>query len=147
MASDRFAGALLAALGLTAVVEVLLRLPLGSFADPGPGYAPAILGGLLAVMGAIIAMSGGASAPLRALGWAELPHAARVIGGVIFAALAFEPLGYRLTTLALLLFFLGVIERRSIVATLSVAFGFALASHYLFATLLRVPLPSGPWGI
>ncbi len=145
--SDRIAGGLLAALGVATLAEALLRLPLGSLADPGPGYAPVILGALLAALGAIITGSGAESPPLGARGWAELPHAARVTGGVVFAVLALEPLGYRLTTLALLLFFLGVVERRSLAATLSVAVAFSFLSHYLFATLLRVPLPTGPWGI
>ena len=57
-----------------------------------------------------------------------------------------ERLGYRLTMVALLIFFLGVVERRNWIAAVVVAIGFSLISYLVFATWLRVPLPVGPWG-
>jgi hypothetical protein len=41
---------------------------------------------------------------------------------------------------------LGVLERRSLVITALFSAGFAAASFYVFAVLLRVPLPRGPGG-
>ena len=63
-----------------------------------------------------------------------------------FGAFALERLGFRLTMIAVLIVFLGVIERRNPLAAAAVAIGFALASYFLFATLLKVQLPRSPWG-
>jgi hypothetical protein len=64
-----------------------------------------------------------------------------------FATFAFETLGYRLTISALLIFLVGVVERRRPLAVLALAFGFAFASYWIFNSLLLVQLPRGPWGI
>jgi hypothetical protein len=61
--------------------------------------------------------------------------------------LALERIGYRLTMIALLVFMLGVVERKRPLPILLVAVGFAFISYYVFATLLRVQLPQGPWGL
>ena len=37
-------------------------------------------------------------------------------------------------------------ERRKPMMVAAVGIGFALVTYYLFATLLRVPLPVSPWG-
>lgn len=145
--SDHAVGLILALLGLATIGETIRQLPLGSLKDPGPGYAPVLLGGLLAALGLAIALVGRKATPLTALSWPEWPHAPRVFASAAFTALALEPLGYRLTALTLLLFLIGIVEHRPIVTTLSVSFGIAFGSHYLFATLLRVPLPRGLWGL
>jgi hypothetical protein len=49
--------------------------------------------------------------------------------------------------IALLVFMLGVVERKKPLPTVLVGGGFAFLSYYLFATLLKVQLPLGPWGI
>jgi hypothetical protein len=63
------------------------------------------------------------------------------------ATLALERLGYRITVIALLVFFVGVVERKPPVAVALVALGFSFASYYLVADLLHVPLPTSPWGL
>ena len=52
-----------------------------------------------------------------------------------------------LSVIALLVFMLGVVERKRPLVTLLVAFGFAFISYFVFATLLNVQLPRGPWGL
>jgi hypothetical protein len=78
--------------------------------------------------------------------WTEGKRAALILVACAVATYALEPLGYRITIAALLLFFLGVMERKKpfMVATVSIAF--SLVSFYIIGTLLRVPLPVGPWG-
>jgi hypothetical protein len=49
--------------------------------------------------------------------------------------------------IALLIFMLGVVERKRAVPTLLVALGFSFLSYFLFATLLKVQLPLGPAGL
>ena len=58
-----------------------------------------------------------------------------------------ERLGYRLTMLAALLFLVWLVERWSLAAAVVFAFALAFGSFYLFDTLLRVPLPRGPFNI
>jgi len=137
--SDRLAA--IALLALAAWVAWECRsLPLGTLARPGPAAWPLALAGLLALLTPFIFFSG-SRAPLPR--FEEKWHALAVLAAGAFAATALEPLGYRLTMLAVLLFLLGVVERRSIVATLIVSLGLALGTHYLFAGLLKVPLPAG----
>ena len=63
------------------------------------------------------------------------------------ATFALERIGYRLTMIALLVFIIGVVERKKVLPTALVAFGFAFLSYFLFATLLKVQLPRSPWGL
>ncbi len=142
---DHLSGLLLAALGAYAAWESL-KLPLGSFSDPGPGYFPLALAALLAAFGLLVGFFGGASASLGALRWREGRHAAAIVGAGAFAALAIEALGYRVTVAVMLVFLLGVVERKPLPAVAAVAAGLSLGSYWLFAGLLRVPLPVGAWG-
>ena len=140
--SDRLAGAALVLLALGIAWETR-SLPLGSLSHPGPGYLPLALAVLLALLGAIVAMRGGPE--LRSLDWTEARHAVMILAGCAFAALALEVIGYRLTVIALLVFFLGIVERRPPAAVAIAALALSLGSFYLFSDLLLVPLPRGPW--
>jgi len=62
-------------------------------------------------------------------------------------AIALERLGYRLTMAIALGFLIGVIERQGVFVTLTLAVALAAGSYLLFDTLLRVPLPRGPFGL
>ena len=146
LTGDRIAGIALAILGGAIAVETR-KLPIGSLADPGPGYLPLVLAGLIAALGILIAVSarrGGRSGSVR---WPEGGHALQILGSCAFAAVAIEPLGYRLTIAVLLIFLLGVVERKPPLAVAAVSVLLAFGTHYLFAGVLRVVLPTGPWGI
>ena len=77
----------------------------------------------------------------------ELRHAAMILGSIAFAALMLDRLGYRLTMLALAAFLVGAVERRPALPTALVALGLSFGTHFVFWTLLRVPLPAGPFGL
>ena len=143
--ADQVAGLMIALAGAYAGWETL-KLPLGSLDNPGPGYMPLILSGLLGVLGLVVALAGGKSIRLATIGWAELRHAIAILGTCAFAALAIEPLGYRLTVAIMLIFLTGVIERKPPLAVIAVSAGMSLGSYWLFATLLQVPLPPGLLG-
>jgi len=64
----------------------------------------------------------------------------------VFAVIAIERLGYRLTVLLALVFLVKGVEKRGWVSSLAFAFCMAFGSFYLFYTILRVPLPQGPFG-
>jgi putative tricarboxylic transport membrane protein len=141
---DRIAGIVLVLVAL-AIAWESRALPLGTWRNPGAAYMPLLTACVLGLMGALVALRGGGPA-LRALAWPEARHAALLLAACAFAAWALERLGYRLTTAILVVFFLGVLERKHPLVTVAVALGLSLGSFYLFSDLLRVPLPRGPWG-
>lgn len=145
LARDRLAGAALIALACVMAWEAT-RLPVGSLAAPGPGYWPLALAIALGGFAAIVFLAR-TSPPVEQIGWKEAPRAAVVLAACVFAALAIERLGYRLTVFAVLVVLLAVVERRHPAAAMAVALAIALGSYFLFADLLRVPLPRGPAGI
>jgi len=144
--SDQISGLLLLALAL--YVGWMNRVyPVGTLQEPGPGYVPMLLAIFLGAMGLVVALRGGSSVPFKEIAWTEVGRALLILIGCAIAAYALERLGYRITIAAMLVFFLGVLERRKPLMVVTVAFGFALLSYYVFATLLRVPLPVSPWGV
>jgi putative tricarboxylic transport membrane protein len=143
---DRVAGAALAVLGAI-VLWQSRALPLGTLATPGPAYMPVALASLLVLGGLAIALLGGAAPPLARVEHGEWRHALAILVACAFAALALERLGYRLTIGAVLLFLLAVVERKRAAGALLFAAAFAAGTFILFDTLLRVPLPRGPWGL
>ncbi|HEU5321058.1 MAG TPA: tripartite tricarboxylate transporter TctB family protein [Methylomirabilota bacterium] len=146
MTTDRVAGAALAALAL-AVLAASRALPLGSLRHPGPGYMPVVLALVLAALAVAVLASGGRAPRLGAVGWAEWRHALAIAAACAFAAWALERLGYRLTVGVVVAVLVGAVERRGPVTALVVAAGLAAGSFFLFSTLLRVPLPRGPFGL
>lgn len=120
--------------------------PLGTLQEPGPGYVPLMLAIFLGITGLLIALRGTRAQPLRGMAWPEAPRAVVILVACGIAAYALERLGYRITVFALLVFFLGVIERKKWYAMLAVSAGFTMLSYLLFNTVLKVQLPRGPWG-
>jgi hypothetical protein len=101
----------------------------------------------LLVCSVAVTVSGGAAQPVAAVSWTEWRHAAAIVGACVFLALALERLGYRLSVFAALLALVTLVEKRGWVVGVAFAAGFSLGSHYLFKTLLRVPIPEGPFGL
>jgi hypothetical protein len=143
--SDQISGLMLLALALYVGWENRVY-PVGTLQEPGPGYVPLLLAAFLGITGLLIALWGGKSAPLASIRWTETTRAVVILAACSVAVFALERIGYRLTVIALLVFFLGVIERRRPLPVALVATGFGLASHYVVGDLLRVPLPRSPWG-
>lgn len=143
--SDQFSGLLLIALAGYVAWENRVY-PVGSLQEPGPGYVPLLIAAFLGAMGLLIVLLGGRSQPLAEIRWSETTRALVILLACGVGAFALERIGYRLTVIALLIFFLGVIERKRPVPVVLVAFGFGVISYYIVGTLLHVPLPRGPWG-
>lgn len=142
--SDQFSGLLLFALALY-IGWLNRKFPVGTLADPGPGYVPLLLAVGLGVIGLLVAAFGSRSVPLKAVPWPEATRAIIILVACTAAAFALERIGYRLTIIAFLVFFIGIIERRHPLVVLLVSVGFSLASFYVIGDLLHVPLPRGPW--
>jgi hypothetical protein len=143
--SDQFSGLMLLALALYFGWENR-AYPVGSLQEPGPGYLPLLLAVFLGAIGLLIAVWGIKSAPLASVKWTETTRAIVILAACMVATFALERIGYRLTVIALLVFFLGVLERRRPLPVALVALGFSLASFYVVGDLLHVPLPRSPWG-
>jgi putative tricarboxylic transport membrane protein len=143
--NDHIAGLALFLVALGIAWETY-KLPLGSLHDPGPGYMPLLLAIALGGFGLIVTLRGASSPLFRSRRWPEAAHALKILLACVFAAFTLERLGYRLTVVILLIFLLGVIERRRPILVAAVALGFSFGTFFLFSNLLKVPLPRGPWG-
>jgi hypothetical protein len=64
----------------------------------------------------------------------------------LFSVFAIERLGYRLTVLLVVGFLVKLVEQRGWILSLSFAGALSFGSFFLFYTVLRVPLPHGPFG-
>ena len=143
--NDQLSGLMLLALALFVAWENR-AYPLGTLQEPGPGYTPFLFAGFLALMGLLIVLRGKSSPRVSETAWPEAFRALVILIACGVATYALEPLGYRLTIAALLVFFLGVVERKKPLAVAAVSIGFSLLSFYLIGDLLHVPLPVGVWG-
>ncbi len=146
LTTDRVSGAVLVLFALGVIWESR-NLPLGNFRAPGPAYVPVLLALLLVLFGVLVAATGGKSDKLSLIRWTEWRHALAILGSCVFATLGMERMGYRLTVFIVLVFLLKGMEKRSWMAAGLFAFGLSFGSFFLFYTLLRVPLPLGPFGI
>jgi putative tricarboxylic transport membrane protein len=146
MTTDRVAGGALVLVGLIALWESR-RFPLGTLHRPGPAYMPVVLALLLILIGLALAAMASRSGRFADVGWHEWRHAVAIFGACAFAAWGLERFGYRLTTAAVLFFLLFVLERRRVAAAIVLTVAIAWGSFFLFDTLLRVPLPRGPFGL
>jgi hypothetical protein len=144
--TDRIAGGVLVLIGLV-TIEESRAFPLGSLHRPGPAYMPVLLAVLLIVFGAAVFAMGGRARHLGEVAWPEWRHAVAIFAACAFAAWGLERLGYRLTMAAVVAFLLLVVERKGWVLGLVITVVMAWGSFYLFDTLLRVPLPRGPFGL
>ena len=116
---------------------------------PGPALFPRLLAGLMAGLGALLAARGLRERDVSdSLDWRGLHrspgfvNAMFVLAGVTAYVLLVERVGFLLMSSALiggLMWRLGVRPLRA----LAVAVGFTLTVHFLFAKILRVPLPLG----
>jgi len=148
MTTERVSGVALALLAAAVLEECWrLRLPRGTLATPGPAYVPTVLALALLAAGVLVAVLGRDLATLRDAGWGEWRHTVAILATCVFVALMLERLGYRLTMSLACAFLLAVVERKGLVPALLFSVGLAAGTYYLFDTLLRVPLPRGPFGL
>ena len=151
---DALWGALLALLG-GAILWHVQGFPRIPGQNVGPGLFPGALAVAMLVCGAILIATGlkarrSAGASFR---WAVAPEWLRsgrhvvaflvLVASNVFYLLVVDRLGFLLTAFVYLAALMWVLRVRPAVAV-PVAFVMALAIHYAFYKLLRVPLP---WGV
>ena len=143
---DQVAGSFFVAFSLLVLWETR-SIPFGFLAEPGPGAFPTILAFTLLACSIAVVIGGGSGKRAAEVEWTEWRHAAAILGTCAFMALGLERLGYRLTMLFALLVLVTVVEKKGWIAGVLFAGAFSFATHYLFNTLLKVPLPQGPFGL
>ena len=143
---DQVAGSVFAAFSLLVLWETR-KIPFGFLAEPGAGAMPTLLAVTLLVCSIAVVIGGRSGKRAADVQWSEWRHAVAILGTCAFMALAIERLGYRLTILIALLVLVRVVERKGWIAGIVFAGGFSFGTHYLFSTLLRLPLPPGPFGL
>lgn len=146
LTTDRLAGAFLVVFASLILWESR-NIPFGTMADPGPGAVPVLLALSLLVCSFAVALGQGSGVRVAAIEWTEWRHGVAILGACSFMAFAIERAGYRLTIFIALLFLVGIMEKRGWIVGSVFALAFSLGTHYLFSTLLRVPLPPGPLGL
>jgi len=145
LGSDQFSGMMLVAFAL--YVGWANRVyPFGSIHEPGPGFMPLALAVFFGAMGLLIALGGARSRPLVEMCWTEAKRALTILLAAVVGVAALESVGYRITIMVMLVFLMGVIERKPPLTVALISISFSLLSYYVVADLLLVPLPRSPWG-
>jgi hypothetical protein len=139
---DHIAGAAFV-IGGALVLAVSGDLPVGSMAMPGAGMMPKLVLGLMIAFGLILMARASESPPIATVPWSDLPHAMRVVAITAVAVALYTELGFIITMSLLLFVLLVVVERRPIVPAAAFSVGVTVFAYFLFATLLKSPLPRG----
>ena len=146
MGRDRGAAAVLVVFGLIALEEAS-KLRFGSIARPGPGFFPVVLAAAFSLVGvgllvvAVRVSDAGTSAGARLAWWKIVA----TMAALFVYALVLEPLGFVVSTFALLLFFFKALERQRWVVALAGSLATALVTYLVFKVWLNVQLPAAPW--
>lgn len=140
---DFWAGVMFTAFGLVAML-MAFQYPLGTAARMGPGYFPRVLGGILILLGVILALR---SFKLR--GEAITPFAWKaiglVIGGVfLFGAIATR-LGLIVSTVALILITGLASKEFNLKESLISSVVLSVLAVLLFIVGLKLQFPIFPW--
>ena len=143
---DLLAGLALIGLGIF-ITHRALQLDYVNEYGPGPGFLPLWLGiGFLALAASLVVINLLRSASPGEESWSKIGRALAAWGGLIAATALFRTLGFILSFTLLTLFLVFVLDRRSLLAALTVAVGSAFGFYLLFSIALGVSLPVGPWG-
>jgi hypothetical protein len=145
MTIDRISAGALVVFALL-VIWQSRHFPFGTFRQPGPAFIPILLALLLLIMAVLLALTSRRAALFSSISWTEWLHALAILAASVFSVFAIERLGYRLTVLLVLGFLVKLVEQRGWVLSLAFSFALSFGSFFLFYTILRVPLPQGPFG-
>jgi putative tricarboxylic transport membrane protein len=133
----RVAGLAALALGVAAAVRAR-DLGLGSLTDPGPGLWPLVVGAVLVITGAVVAVRPGDGAdPIGPEAWAVVVACLSLV-----AYTAVIPVvGFEVPTVILLVFWLRVLGGEPWRSTIAVSVGVTVVVYAVFILALGVALP------
>jgi putative tricarboxylic transport membrane protein len=146
--ADRISGAFWFVFGVFVTIESY-RMGLGTLRRPGPGFLFFWAGILMAILSLIVLSRAWADSRREALptkaifGPIDFLKIALVSASVFLYALFMERLGFIPVTMILLLFLLGVIERKGITLSVFISVVVTAAAYLIFEVLLHSQLPKG----
>lgn len=127
-----------------------LRLPIGAWRDPGPGFLPLVTGILLGVLSLInYLQSRQGKLPAAKDSWyskERWPKLMIVMVSLFLYTLLWPVLGFLVSTMALLFFLFRIVERQRWTVTIGGGILISLAFYGLFEMWLKTQLPKGLWG-
>jgi putative tricarboxylic transport membrane protein len=141
-AKDLFAGLLFVVIGAAAIV-IGRGYPLGSTSQMGPGYFPMLVGGLLIVIGLIVAVRAFATRS-EPIGRLDIKSVLLVIGAVSVFAAGIEQLGLVLSILLVVILGYAANAERKLTELVILALVLALAAAAIFVYGLQLPFKVWP---
>jgi putative tricarboxylic transport membrane protein len=140
--ADRWTGLFFTLFSIYICIESL-RLKLGTFHRPGPGFLPFYAGIILGVLSLALVSLGFLRHPKEGSSWENWGRILLVILAIFGFTLLLEKLGFLPSTFLFICFIFRVVERRGWGFSLVVALLVALASYVVFDVLLKAQLPVG----
>lgn len=142
---ERLAGLILIAVGIASALYAAQTLKLGTPSRPDSGFLPFIASLLLVVVSAqwVIGALGRDEHPQPFWEPGSWVRPLLALGLMVLYAVAMEPIGYALSTLAFMLAWQLGVERERVVKGAVVAVVATGVMWALFSYLLGVPLPEG----
>ena len=142
---DLAAGLIFIALGLAFAIAAS-RYPIGTAFRMGPGYFPIVLGGLLVLLGILVAVEGivaGEAAPIGAVPW---PAILLILGSILFFGVTVRGLGLVPSLCVTVLMAAFASRRTTALAALLIALGLTVACVIIFVEALGLSITLfGPW--
>lgn len=140
--ADHVAGAFFVAFGLL-IIGMSFSLPFGDLAMPGAGFLPAIVAGLIILLGASLFLRAHESPSFGEIDWDDGPHAMQVIVITGIAVSVYVWLGFIITVTSMMVALLVFIERKNILLAIAYSAVIAFGTYMLFTHALQTPLPGG----
>jgi len=130
------------------IIAASLRLPLGNWRDPGPGFLPLGSGTILFILSIINYMQAAKIASHeKKSDLASLAGKKNLLLGALFAyAFLLEVLGFLLTTFFVLFFLFKAIEPQKWIISIGGSALASILSYIIFELWLRSQLPKGFFG-
>lgn len=138
--------------GATAILSS--KMPLGTFRMAGTGLFPFCLGILLMVLSCLSLLKlyfhgkKKSEEKKRGAGITGSPRQLLLfLGAMVLAVIGFNPLGYPLVSLLLMVALLRILGMKRWGLNLLISVATATGSHFLFVQWLQIPLPKGWIGL
>jgi putative tricarboxylic transport membrane protein len=140
--ADRWIG-ILFALFSSYVCAQSLKLGLGTFHRPGPGFLPFYAGAVLGILSLALFCLGFFRNPDEGTSWKSWGRILLVVLAIFGFTLILEKVGFLPSTFLFICFLLRVVERRGWGFSVGVALLVAATSYVVFDVLLKAQLPAG----
>jgi hypothetical protein len=142
---DILAGLAFVAFGLAFAVQAA-GYGVGTPVRMGAGYFPLLLGGVLVLLGGVIAVKGFLAGEGEAIGVIPWRAIGLILGAVLFFGLTVRGLGLIASTFVAVLMASFASRRTGVVTALLIALGLTVLCVLVFVLALRLRLPLvGPW--